>query len=357
MTAQERTPAAPQGTAGWFDIGLPPQKQVLGFLYAKWAIGALRGLVEVRAFDALADGPRTVAEIAAATGAQEDPLYRVLRAVAAAGVLAEREDGRFELTERSAGLVDGAQDGIRDMFLFTSDPMLWRPYENVAHALRTGEPAFKAAFDTTFYEYTKANPASGAVFDRAMQQNSYPGTDAVFEGFDFGRFRRIADVGGGRGHFLVDLLRNNPGTTGVLADQEHTVAEAKPLFEEAGLLDRVEIVPTDFFTAVPSGCDAYFIKHTLHNWDNDKAELILRRIREAIGEDRDARLLIVENLLRGAGQWDIGKLIDVESLSVLGGRERSLAEWDRIAGAAGFALANEPVAGDIALLEYRPVTP
>ncbi|MHA6763565.1 methyltransferase [Streptacidiphilus sp. PAMC 29251] len=354
MTPQDSTPQV-QGMSGWFDRGLPPQQQVLGFLYAKWIIGALRAAVEVRVPDALADGPRTVAEISAETGTTADALYRVLRAVAAAGILDEQADGRFALTPASAGLVTDAPAGIRDMFLFASDPMLWRPYEDVAHTLRTGEAAFDHAFGTSFYEYTKANPASGAVFDRAMRQNHYPGTDRVFETYDFGRFPRIADVGGGHGQFLAEVLRRYPQVTGVLADQAHTVADAKDVFERSGTSDRVTIVPTDFFTEVPSGCDAYFVKHTLHNWDNDDAGLILRRIREAIGEHADARLLIVENLLRGPGEWDIGKLIDVESLSVLGGRERSLAEWNELAGEAGFVLANDPVPGDIALLEYRPV--
>ncbi|MDH6129132.1 ArsR family transcriptional regulator [Kitasatospora sp. GP82] len=353
MNSQGSTPDG-RGMAGWFDPGLPPRQQVLGFVYAKWAIGALRAVVEVKVPDALADGPRTVAEISAATGTNADALYRVLRAVAAAGVLQERADGRFALTPVSEGLVSDAEGGIRDMFLFASDPMLWRPYENVAHTLRTGEAAFVRAFGAPFYEYTKAHPDKAAVLDRAMLQNRYPGMDRIFDEFDFGRFGRIADVGGGRGHFLAELLRRHPGTTGVLADQEHTVAEAKEIFDGSGLADRVTVVPTDFFVEVPSGCDAYFIKNTLHNWDNDKAVLILRSIRRAIG-DTDARLLIVENLLRGPGEWDIGKLIDVESLAVLGGRERGREEWNRMAEEAGFAPANDPVPGDVALLEYQPV--
>lgn len=353
MNAQGGTSHA-GGMAGWFDPGLPPRQQVLGFLYAKWAIGALRAVVEVGVPDALADGPRTVAEIAAATGTEADALYRVLRAVAAAGVLHESVDGRFALTPVSEGLVSGAEGGVRDMFLFASDPMLWRPYENVAHTLRTGQAAFVEAFGTPFYEYTREHPDKAAVLDRAMLQNRYPGMDRILDGFDFGRFRRIADVGGGRGHFLVEVLRRNPGMTGVLADQPHTVAEAKEVLDGSGLADRVTVVPTDFFVEVPSGCDAYFIKNTLHNWDNEHAAVILANIRKAVG-DSGARLLIVENLLRGPGQWDIGKLIDVESLAVLGGRERGLAEWNRLAGQAGFALANDPVPGDVALLEYRPV--
>jgi O-methyltransferase domain len=354
MGPPEEARAAPGSVAG-FDLGLPPHQRVLSLFAAKWTIGALRALVELKVPDVLAGRPRTAAEISAQTSTNTDALRRVLRAVAAAGILDERPDGSFALTSASCGLVSGARDGIRDMFLFACDPMLWRPYENVADTVRTGEPAFDHVFGMSFYDYTKANPASGALFDRAMGQNRYPGTDQILATFDFGRFRRIADVGGGKGQFLAEVLRRHPESTGVLADQPHVVTDATEVFESNGVADRVTIAPTDFFVQVPAGCDAYFIKHTLHNWDDGKACTILMRIREAIGADHEARLLILENLLRGPGQWDIGKLIDVEALAVLGGRERGREEWNHLAASAGFAPANHPEPGNLALLEYRPV--
>ncbi|MEV4255932.1 methyltransferase [Spirillospora sp. NPDC049652] len=335
------------------DLGLPAQQRVLGLFAAKWTLGALRAVVELGVPDLLADGPRTAAQLAARLGVDADALYRVLRAVAAADIIEHRADGSFALTPASAGLVTDAPGGIRDMFLFASDPMLWRPYENVAHTVRTGRPAFDEAFGMSFYEHTRKNPAAGELFDRAMRQNRYPATDRIFASFDFGRFARIADVGGGNGQFLAEILRRHPGCTGVLADQPHTAAEAARVLSAAGVADRVTIVPCDFFREVPSGCDAYFIKHTLHNWDDEHAELILRRVREAIG-DGDSRLLILDLLLDGPGGHDVGKLIDVEAMAVLGGRERDRDEWNRIASAAGFAQANDPAPGDLALLEYRP---
>ncbi|MFD9963236.1 methyltransferase [Amycolatopsis sp. NPDC058986] len=337
------------------EADLPPEQRVLGLLYVKWILGAVRAIVELEVPDALAGGPRTVAEIAAATNTQPDPLYRMLRAVAATGILTEGGDGRFALTRLSTGLASGVDGGSRDMLLFATDPMFWRPYENLAHTARTGETAFSATFGMSFYDYLKANPDSAALFNRAMVQNHWPLTDQLIAEFDFGRFPRIADIGGGKGQFLAQILRLHPGSTGVLADQPHTVAEATEVLEKAGVADRVTVVPTDFFVEVPAGCDAYFVKHTLHNWDDAEAERILRRIREAIGGNDAARLLILDQVLRGPGEWDNGKLIDVEAMAVIGGRERNREEWHRIASAAGFAPVTEPKEGDLALLEYRPV--
>ncbi|MFJ1760869.1 methyltransferase [Amycolatopsis sp. NPDC088138] len=342
-------------TFNLFDPNLPPEQQVLGLFYAKWILGALRAVVELEVPDVLADGPLTAEEIAAKTDTHADALYRVLRAVSASGIIAERPDGRFELTPLSAGLVSTAERGIRDMFLFASDPMFLRPYEDVAYSVRTGGTAFEHIFGMPFYDYLKVNPASSSLLNRAMEQNHWPLSDRIFEEFDFSRFKTIADIGGGKGQFLAEILRRHPGVTGVLADQPQTVNEAKKVLEDAGVADRVEIVPTDFFVEVPAGYDAYFVKHTLHNFGNDAAKHILSRVRAAVGDNPAARLLIVDQMITGPGEWDTAKLIDVEALSVIGGRERSRQEWDEVASAAGFEPVNEPEPGGLVMLEYRPV--
>jgi len=346
-------PPRASGVLGWFPVDLPPEQRVIALFTAKWTIGALRALVQLEIPDLLAEGTHTAAELAEWTGTRADALYRLLAAAAAAGVLRQRPDGSFESTEFCAGLRRDVPGSVREMFLFACDPMLWRPYEDVLHTARTGEPAFNKVFGQSFYEYVKANPASGALFDQAMTQNRYPATDRILDLFRFDRFAKIADVGGGRGQFLADVLVRFPRATGVLCDQPQVVAEAKDVLAAAGVTDRVQIVETDFFAELPSGCDAYLIKHALHNWDDERAERILRRIREAIGDNGEARLLIVDMLLSGYGEWDIGKLTDIEMLVALGGRERGRGDWNQLLSRAGFLPANDPEPGDLAILEYR----
>ncbi|MBP2327280.1 multifunctional cyclase/dehydratase/O-methyltransferase [Kibdelosporangium banguiense] len=345
----------PQGLLDMFPLDLPPGQRVLALFSAKWTIGALRPLVELGVPDLLASSPKTAAQLAEATRTKADVLHRLLRATASAGIFREQDDGTYALTEYSETLRSGVTGGIREMFLFASHRMMWRPYEEVLHTARTGESAFEQAFGVSFFEYLQTDPASGRLFDQAMRQNQYPETDRILLEYDFGRFRRIADVGGGQGQFLAEMLGRHPGCAGVLCDQPQVVADAEPVFEQRGVADRVEIAAVDFFAELPKGCDAYFIKHTLHNWDDEHAIRILHTIRTAIGEDTSARLLIVDMLLTGSPGWDVGKLIDIEMLAALGGRERSRGEWNRVTEAAGFAPANDPAPGALALLEFRPV--
>lgn len=354
MTQQMNALSVPSTLLDWFPTDLSPGQRVLSLFVAKWAIGALRPLVQLNVPDLLADGPRTAAELAAATDTEVDALYRVLRCASAVGVLVQRPDGSFESTPVSDGLRSDILDTTREMFLFACDPMLWRPYEDILHTVRTGRPSFNQVFGLPFFDYLKDNPSCEELFDRAMIQNRYPATDRILEHFQFGRFRSIADIGGGAGQFLADILTGLPDVTGALCDQPHVLVKAKEVLAKAGVTDRVRIVETDFFVGVPSGCDAYLIKQTLHNWNDEKAELILRRIREAIGDNTEARLLIVDILLTGYGQWDIGKFADMEMLVALGGRERSREEWNRLLATADFEPASDPEPGELVLMEYRP---
>jgi SAM-dependent methyltransferase len=336
-----------------FSALLPPRQRVLALFTAKWTIGALRPIVELGIPELLAAGPQTAEDLAAATSVDPDALYRVLRCCAAAGIFAETEGRTFAHTPASDALRMDVPDTIRDMFLFASDMMMWRPYEDVLHTVQTGETAFDHVFGMSFFEFLKANPDRSALFDRAMIQNRYPATNQILDEFDFGRFRKIADVGGGKGQFLADILTRFPESTGVLCDLPHVVVDAKPVFEAAGVAERVEIVDTDFFAEVTPGCDAYLIKHAMHNWNDTDAARIARTIRTAIGDDPNARLLIVDMVLTAPGGWDIGKLTDIEMLAALGGRERSADEWHRMLAAEGFEPANDPQPGNLAILEYR----
>lgn len=78
---------------------------------------------------------------------------------------------------------------------------------------------------------------------------------------------------------------------------------------------------------VPPGFDAYLAKRSLQNWEDLDAVRVLARVREAIGDDRDARLWIENHLLARSGVPDTGKLSDIEIMAILGGRERGWEDW------------------------------
>jgi hypothetical protein len=106
----------------------------------------------------------------------------------------------------------------------------------------------------------------------------------VLDDVEFSGFQRVCDIGGGHGHLLCTLLREEPGDEGIVLELPDVVQnDDEHWHEPMDLEDRVEFVAGDFFQAVPSA-DAYLLKHILHDWNDAECIDILSTIREAAPE-------------------------------------------------------------------------
>jgi hypothetical protein len=169
-------------------------------------------------------------------------------------------------------------------------------------------------------------------------------------GVGFSPVRSVADIGGGVGLLLAEILSAHPQMRGLLLEQAATVAKARQVLEQRGLTQRCEIVTGDFFAGISSGYDAYVLAHVLHDWDDAHCLSILRECHKAM--HRDAHLLIVETVLPDGDTPHPGKLLDLVMLTVTGGRERAEQEFSNLLKAAGVRLVRVvPTAADQSIVE------
>jgi hypothetical protein len=217
-------------------------------------------------------------------------------------------------------------------------PYIFTSWGHLVHSVKTGEPAFPEVYGTTAWEYRATHPEESEIFDAAMTGLSLAEAEAVVRSYDFSGTGALVDVGGGKGTLLAAILAANPALRGILFDQPHVVADAKDLLERAGVADRCEVVAGSFFEAVPEGADAYLLKSIIHDWDDAAAIEILCKCRAAMADT--ARLLLVERGIRPANESDPAKFIDLMMLVMLGGRERTAEEYERLYTEAGFKLTN-----------------
>ncbi|MDQ0762612.1 methyltransferase [Streptomyces canus] len=333
--------------------GMPPHLQLLMIVEGKRASQIVYALAELGIADHLADGPRPAAELAELTGADPDALYRLLRCAASFGVFAELPERRFTLTPMADALRSDVPHSQRDLVLFNGHETLWRPLGEILHSVRSGRPSFDEVFGKPFFQHLGSDPEAAGLFNRAMTRMSRLSTAALLSQADFSRFASIADIGGGHGFFLSEVLRTAPHAKGVLFDQPSVIEGAATRLAD-DVFDRITTVAGDFFGEVPSGHDAYLIKAVLHDWDDERAVAILRRVREATAGS-EAPLFLCEFVLSGPNSWDRGKFLDIEMLLRFGGRERDLGEWRSLLGAAGFEIVNEPPVGGWAVIECRAI--
>jgi SAM-dependent methyltransferase len=318
---------------------LPPPFVLFRMVTGYYVSRAIYVAAKLGIADLLAEGPRSHDELAKTTGAHADSLRRVLRLLASAGVLIEEDDGKFALTPIGACLRSDGPGSMRAAALLFGG-ITQQAWGDLLHSIETGQPAFRHVFGMDSFEYLAEHPDDAANFDAAMAGFTRHIASAVADAYDFSPFRRIVDVGGGSGALLAGILRANATLTGIVFDLPDVAIRAREHIHELGLAGRCEIVGGDFFKEVPSGADAYLLKHVIHDWKDERAAEILRTCRRAMGGR--ARLLVVEGVYppridqsdesRGAAANDVNMLV------CTGGRQRSEAEFRALYDAAGFRL-------------------
>ena len=305
--------------------------------------------------DLLAHGPKSAEDLAAATGTHASSLRRLLRALAAFGVLAEGGDGRFALGALGGCLRSDVPGSMRPLVLMYGDEDFWRTWGELEHCVRTGETAGKHLFgaEDAFRRYA-ADPRLGAVFNAGMTALSATTAAAVVWACDLSGVGRVVDVGGGQGRLIAALLRANLELRGTLFDLPSVAAGAPRLLAEAGVADRCEVMAGDMFEAVPAGGDLYVLSRVIHNWDDARAAAILGNCRRAMAGR--ARLLLVERVLpdriepTSAVQPQV--LSDLNMMVRTGGRERAGGEFGALLVAAGLRLERVvPTEAPVSLVE------
>ena len=323
MTSAERHPQRP-----------PPSVALDQLVTGYWVSQALYVAAKLGVADQLKDGSRGVDELASALGAHAGALYRLLRALASLGVFTEVESRQFALTPMGACLRAGVPGSMRALVLYMDlDREAWGQLE---HSVRTGDTAFDHIHGMGFFDYLQQHPAEGKLFDEAMTGYVSQNTAAVIAAYDFTRFSKIIDVGGGHGALMNAILKASPESKGVIFDQSSVVEGAKKKVEAAGLSARCECVGGDFFVSVPAGGDAYTMASIIHDWDDARAIAILKNCRRAMSGEET--LLLIELVIPPGDAPFFGKLLDLEMLVVNGGRERTEAEYQALLAAAGFRL-------------------
>jgi hypothetical protein len=287
--------------------------------------------------DLLGDEAKSAEELSPGARIPAPSLQRLLRALSYVGAFQEMPDGRFRNSDVSAHLRSDAEPSLREMTLVLNDEAVLRGWDQLEEVLNTGVPAFDAVNGKTFFQYLAADPKRSEAMARYMKGVYGPEGPRIAAVFPFSRFRSVMDVGGGAGHILADILRTHPQVRGAVFDLPPTAEVARKFLAAKGLADRATVFSGDFLQEMTPGYDAYFIKSTLHDWDDEKSVRILRNLRGAM--PADGRVLICEIVLEpGKPIGHPHRFIDVEMMVTLGGKERTAAEFETLLSGAGLRL-------------------
>jgi hypothetical protein len=306
--------------------------------------------------DALKEGERSVQEIAASCAAAPASLHRLLRTLAAMGVVAQSQPDRFVLTELGEPLIKDVANSAWPAVIFWAD-WLADNWSSLTECVRKGKNA--ASLRPEIAKRWQDDPEGSAVFRAVMGTSPAESYQPIARSWDFSEAHMVADLGGGGGAMIEAILATFPNVRGMLVDVPASIDAARPRFSSAPVAPRLQLVAADLSKEVPSGADVHVLKHVLHGYADDAAVQILCNCRTALPDD--GRILIVECVLpdvidRADADLEKRLLSDLNMLAVTGGKERSTSEWRTLVACAGLRCNRViPVFGDlVSVIECAP---
>jgi hypothetical protein len=334
--------------------GEPPEAWLMQLLSGFMVTQYIHVAAKLRLADLLKDGPRTAEELADKCDADARALHRLMRALASLGIFAETAGGRFEMTDLAVPLRTDTESSLNAIARMYGEDWFWRPYGELFHSVTKGRSAFEHVFDQGFYDHVASRPEAARIFNDAMTGFTAPQARRLVAEYDFGRFGRIMDVGGGQGTLIMEVLRAYPQVRGVLFDRSEVVRAAAERLAHVEAADRLELAFGDFMAEVPSGCDAIVLRNVLQDWGDEEAQKLLTNCKRAMS--REGTLLIIGRLIEPGNDPYPGKFTDLTMMVLTGGRERTLDEHSELFARAGFALgAVTRTSALCAIIEGRPL--
>ena len=291
---------------------------------------------ELKIADALASGAKPAAELARGAGVKAEALARVLRPLAMMGIFTETAPSVFALTPSAELLRTGVPGSQQDSLRWMCDPFHFQVNAELLHSVRTGQPAVEKLTGKSAFDALAENTVENERFNAAMTSMSKTQGGAILDAYDFSKFHTIVDIAGGHGYLLCEILQKYSQAQGILFDLDRVLHGAQD--RVAPLKSRCRVVAGDFFKGVPEGGDLYIMKMIIHDWDDEKAGMILKNCREALAQKPNGNLLLIEMVLPSGDEPHMAKLLDIEMLLLPGGHERTPEQYRQLFAKSGLRL-------------------
>jgi hypothetical protein len=300
-----------------------------------WISQAIYVAAKLGIADFLKDSPKSASEIALATRADENAVYRLMRALCSVGAFRAAGADKFTVAALGIPLQSNVPGSLRAMVI-TLGEAHYAAWAHLLESVKTGTAGFPLAFGTQMFDYLGQDVEAGKIFNHAMSEYSALSSCAVLLSYDFSGTRSLVDVGGGCGRLLTSILRMYPSIQGTLFDMPPVVAAAQGKLESDPCRERCTLVPGSFLDFVPPGADTYLMSSVIHDWDDEHAITILRNCRRSMR--RHSRIVMLEFVVPTGEKASFSKVLDLNMLVMNGGCERTAKEFRELFDAAGLRL-------------------
>ncbi len=200
------------------------------------------------------------------------------------------------------------------------------------------------------------NKYDAKVFNNAMTAMTSSQLSSLSSIYDFSQFNCLADIGGGQGSLLLDILKNNSKLNGILFDLPFVIESIQRISNSESrnngkeiLSSRCKLVTGDFFKSFSFAADGIIIKNVVLNWDDKSVMTIFNNCLQSIQsfkrenpriQNLKPKLIIIDIILPEKNDTFIGSALDILMLVLShSGRIRTKKEFSEILESSGFHIS------------------
>lgn len=280
--------------------------------------------------DHMSSQPVSVDMIAQASSTVPELLERLLSFLSAYGLF-EQHNRQYALTPLSFPLQQDDPHSIKDILCMV-DESWWNAFSQLETSLKTGHIAFNSQHGLSFFDFLNTHPETKAHYEKGLARLSMMDDQAIAAGFDFGQFNHLITVGGKKEELPQTLSRLYPHL----------------------LINHLEIKPP--FLAQPlehlSNADAILLKAILHDHHEKNTQHLLNACHRKMKSH--STLLIAEQVIPDHHQPHTNKTMDIVMMTLVGGRQRTITQWQELVETEGFMLTQAYPAGKLfTILEFK----
>jgi SAM-dependent methyltransferase len=222
-----------------------------GFMKSRIVLSA----AELDLFTKIEDSWDSAEKIAGKFGWDKRALERLMDCLVTFGLL--KKNGKsYSLTQEGAAYSAKHAESSLPMLLHMK--RLWETWSGLTDIVKHGPDSESKPPVPMDMDVRKA-------FIGAMHAIGRNLSEDIAASLDLSGYRALLDIGGASGTYTLAFLRRNPQLRGVLFDLADVIGMARERLSAEGFLDRVELVPGDFYTdELPKGCDLALLSAIIH---------------------------------------------------------------------------------------------
>ncbi|MBL7882867.1 MAG: hypothetical protein JNL69_02280 [Bacteroidia bacterium] len=252
------------------------------FFTEHWTYMAVSAACKLNLFDHLQE-QKTVKQLATELSLNEEKLLLLLNALHNADFLGKNADF-FKINSLSEILTENNPGSLKYACMNWSAEHL-TAWQNLDFSIKTGSSSFEEIYKKPFFDFLNDNPEKLDAYHKAMYQYAIDDYKTLTDVIDFRKHKSVMDVGGGYGAVLENIKAKNPNVECVLFDLPKVIEKVS--------IPNIKSIGGSFFDKFPSHTEAIVLSRVLHDWNDDKTNIILKNCFETL--PNNGTLYVIEN--------------------------------------------------------------